>query len=288
MDSTDTQIADRRSSIVDSGGFTLIELLVVISILALLMAVLLPALSRVRKQAKAVVCQSRLRELGLLCAVYKHEDIGPPRSLESGHLGLWRVLMREKWVADRKLRLCPSALKPLAGPPVPYGDTFHAYAMGQVDPAAPPEKRSVTGYASYGINAWVDDPSSYSAPGPWKWQDFPRWRTCDVKGASRVPVFFDCVINMAGFHHVDPPPKHPYAPPAGPRIYPNCVSVICIDRHHGAVNMLFMDWSVDRVGLKGLWTLKWHGEFNTRGRWTQAGDVQPEDWPEWMRGFKDY
>jgi hypothetical protein len=49
-----------------------------------------------------------------------------------------------------------------------------------------------------------------------------------------------------------------------------------------------MDWSVRKVGLKELWTLKWQKEFNTHNHWTKAGGVQPEDWPEWMRNFKDY
>jgi hypothetical protein len=46
--------------------------------------------------------------------------------------------------------------------------------------------------------------------------------------------------------------------------------------------------SVRPVGLKELWTLRWSPDFDTAGRWTLAGGVKPEDWPQWMRGFKDY
>ncbi len=49
-----------------------------------------------------------------------------------------------------------------------------------------------------------------------------------------------------------------------------------------------MDWSVRKVGVKELWTLKWGPDFNTRGPWTHAGGVNGADWPPWLRRFKDY
>ena len=51
-------------------GFTLIELLVVIAIIALLMAILVPALSRARDQSRAVACASNLKQLGIALQMY--------------------------------------------------------------------------------------------------------------------------------------------------------------------------------------------------------------------------
>ena len=39
--------------------------------------------------------------------------------------------------------------------------------------------------------------------------------------------------------------------------------VYCMNRHNGGVNGLFMGWSVRKVGLKELWTLKWHRQYDT-------------------------
>ena len=52
--------------------------------------------------------------------------------------------------------------------------------------------------------------------------------------------------------------------------------------------MTFMDGSSRPVGVKELWTLKWYRGYPPAGPWTMAGGVQPEDWPAWMRKFKDY
>ncbi len=57
-------------------GFTLIELLVVIAIIALLISILLPALSRVRELAKATVCLSQIRQIGMGSLTYAEESKG--------------------------------------------------------------------------------------------------------------------------------------------------------------------------------------------------------------------
>ncbi len=63
-------------------AFTLIELLVVISIIALLIAILLPALGRARDLSKSLVCKSNLHSVGIGLATYAndYQDATPPRS----------------------------------------------------------------------------------------------------------------------------------------------------------------------------------------------------------------
>jgi prepilin-type N-terminal cleavage/methylation domain-containing protein len=69
---------DRDNAMERKHGFTLVELLVVISIIALLMAVILPALNKAREQAKRVVCSSDLKQIGIAMIAYTAEtDLMP-------------------------------------------------------------------------------------------------------------------------------------------------------------------------------------------------------------------
>ena len=67
-----------RQSLNSRTGFTLVELLVVIGIIAALVSILMPALSRARMSAQAAVCASNLRQLGISMGMYVNEFKGYP------------------------------------------------------------------------------------------------------------------------------------------------------------------------------------------------------------------
>ena len=98
--------------------------------------------------------------------------------------------------------------------------------------------------------------------------------------AHDVPILMDALWEWAELLSGWGPP--PYADYLGK-------PVMCINQHNGGINML-----VCGLVRRGRWvsrncrTLKWQKHFDTANAWTRAGGVQPEDWPAWMRRFKDY
>jgi prepilin-type N-terminal cleavage/methylation domain-containing protein/prepilin-type processing-associated H-X9-DG protein len=281
-------------------GFTLIELLSVICIIAVLVGILVPTLAAARRRATAVSCQARIREWGLALQMYIGDSHGRWMSASTGEattgvsgvpwlgvtLPFWESSGRNKrpnaWgpgqMIESRIAMCPATK---VNRQVPFNANPAQVVV--------PDWGTDTFVFSYGFNAWLylgreTVPVRKNVCGC-----SARWGTCDIRGAANIPVLGDCLS-------VEPYVMHNEAPPeiegsfgrtwAG-QPYTEWGSW-CINRHGGGINMLFMDWSVRKVGCKELWTLKWHRQFDTAGRWTSAGGVRPEDWPEWMRGFKDF
>jgi prepilin-type N-terminal cleavage/methylation domain-containing protein len=265
-------------------GFTLIELLVVIAIIAILMSILIPAMSRAQKQARAVVCQSNLKQWGAIWVMYTDDNNGnfPTRMADSGR---WINVLYNYYSSDKnmninfrsaKMRVCPMAKKlalqePGSGDVLTLGgDALTSW--GKLDLGRRPAEGT---WGSYGCNGWVYVPGQdplYGMPA----DDF--WRTPNnVKGAFNIPLFLDCWF-------WDGWPLNGNQPPVGDgREYRRggdgeAMNRFCINRHQQAINGLFLDYTVRKIWLKELWRLKWHKKFKTDA--TVA-------WPTWMASFKE-
>jgi prepilin-type N-terminal cleavage/methylation domain-containing protein/prepilin-type processing-associated H-X9-DG protein len=278
-------------------AFTLIELLVVIAIIALLMSILMPALAHVKKQAQSVACTARLRSWGLMYKLYTDDNGGffnegwgyDHHTQNAGRpntYGLWMNALRPYYIDD-KMRFCPTATRIVLNDS-DWG-TFKAWRtpdlMANRYPKAN-EGPDINWTGSYGTSNWTDYMLKDRNGGRLV-QYF--WKcTQNVKNPIEVPVLGDSTWHDAWPQQTDVPVQTPWDFGWGDKGTAGEMNQFCIDRHNGWTNLAFADWSARHVGLKELWTLKWHREYLTTGPWTKRGGVQPSDWPVWLRKYKDY
>lgn len=261
-------------------GFTLIELLVVISIIALLLSVLLPSLSRAKKMAQATICQAGLKQWGAIWLMYLDENNG---SFPEGTIQGVNVAPRGQWIValesyrEQDIKSCPSAKK----------DKIETQREGSVDSVwtwggvnNDPTHPGIIDEGSYGLNAWLYNPPSSFKTIQGRSTSFNWRKMTNISGTDNVPLFFDSSWPGAGPKHIDTPveTKDTFVPWNDTQEMRHT----CFDRHLGHVNSAMMDFSVRKIGLKELWRLKWHKKFDVGANFNDGR------WPEWMKSLKDY
>lgn len=277
-------------------GFTLVELLVVIAIIALLMSILMPALARVREQAKDVLCQSNLKQWGIIFNMYAGESEGKLMDFNyyNGEFmaHAWVRLLRP-YYKTYDVIMCPSAIYEWSKTKH-FGHPLASWDFRKREDEFVSQEfddwyviKGEYAYGSYGKNPWVSEPSEAETMGSSFYGGYDLYfKNVLVKGSGEVPLFGDCNYTGGWPHHTDEPAEIWDHGPVD-MTPPGELNRWNLDRHRLTINMLFLDYSVSKVGLKQLWTLKWHQRFATNGAWTVAGEVEPEHWPAWMRKCPD-
>ena len=141
--------ADRSRSALPAAAFTLLELLIAVAIIALLISVLLPSLSRARRQAAAVVCQSNIRQLVIANDLYARDcDCYVPGAAREMSLNLDRWHGRRQSINQR--------FDAVRGPLAPYlGHEGKIRACPVFETASAPNQSALhfeAGCGGYGYN----------------------------------------------------------------------------------------------------------------------------------------